>query len=252
MSTLKRTLLAMLCILPRACNAGRRGLPIADESRRSAGASTRPRDGLTTKTTLCAGNFAMATPAGAAAVTVAANNVGSPATDAARRARPIGPARAPTSPSRSWANRRHAARLLGQRLPVRRLVQESSASPSRAPTSTTTTPTRARAASRTRPGRRHSLRERHRQRDQGLVGRAQLERRRAARRDRATHQQHDRRPLHNWGALSPPPTTTPSPTATSPWGPERAAGPHLPERLVRLRHQGRGRHRRRRRLDRGT
>ena len=76
MSTLTRSLLAILCLLPAACGAGAAD-PGATTERAAAGGCVNPTAGMviTTTTTLCAGNFAMSTPAGAAAVTIAANNV---------------------------------------------------------------------------------------------------------------------------------------------------------------------------------
>jgi parallel beta-helix repeat protein len=76
MSLSKRTLLAVLCALPAACGD-------AQEPRESIGTQasalscTTPAAGMiiTANTTLCAGSFSMNTPAGSAAITVAANNV---------------------------------------------------------------------------------------------------------------------------------------------------------------------------------
>jgi parallel beta-helix repeat protein len=69
----QRTLLALLCILPAACGDERD--PV--DTRVSALTCTTPTNGMviTTSTTLCAGSFPMATAAGGAAITVAANNV---------------------------------------------------------------------------------------------------------------------------------------------------------------------------------
>jgi parallel beta-helix repeat protein len=79
MSKLKRTLLAALCVLPSACSVGTDAdSPSAVEQRAGAVTGcTNPTNGMviTANTTLCAGTFAMVTAAGAAAVTVAANNV---------------------------------------------------------------------------------------------------------------------------------------------------------------------------------
>jgi len=74
---LKRTLLAALCVLPSACAVGTDGTPAVESRAGAATGCVNPTNGMviTTNTTLCAGNFSMATAAGAAAVTVAASNV---------------------------------------------------------------------------------------------------------------------------------------------------------------------------------
>jgi parallel beta-helix repeat protein len=76
MSMVKRALLAALFTVPAACGIGGDG--DVTTSRQSAVVTcTNPTNGMviTTNTTLCAGNFSMATTAGNAAVTVGANNV---------------------------------------------------------------------------------------------------------------------------------------------------------------------------------
>lgn len=77
MLTLKRTLLAALCVLPSACAVAPDGAPAVETRAGAVTACTNPQNGMviTASTTLCAGNFSMATAAGAAAVTVAASNV---------------------------------------------------------------------------------------------------------------------------------------------------------------------------------
>jgi len=77
MSTLKPTLIAALWILPGACGVDRDAPTAVDERSGAVTGCTNPTNGMiiTASTTLCAGNFAMPTAAGAAAITVAASHV---------------------------------------------------------------------------------------------------------------------------------------------------------------------------------
>ncbi len=77
MSMLKRMLFAALWVLPSACGVEGDGHAPVEQRIGAVTGCTNPTNGMviTANTTLCGGNFAMATAAGAAAVTVAANNV---------------------------------------------------------------------------------------------------------------------------------------------------------------------------------
>jgi parallel beta-helix repeat protein len=78
MSTLKRALAAAaLFILPGACGVADDAETVSTSRQSNVVTCTNPTNGMviTTNTTLCAGNFQMATPSGGAAVTVGANNV---------------------------------------------------------------------------------------------------------------------------------------------------------------------------------
>jgi parallel beta-helix repeat protein len=77
MSMLKRMLITALWILPSACGVEGDGHTPVEERSGAVTGCTNPTNGMviSANTTLCAGNFAMSTAAGAAAITVAASNV---------------------------------------------------------------------------------------------------------------------------------------------------------------------------------
>ena len=76
MRNLKRSMLSALCIMPLACSAGIDADGLA-KNQSAATSCVTPTAAMviTTNTTLCAGTFSMNIPAGAAAITVGANNV---------------------------------------------------------------------------------------------------------------------------------------------------------------------------------
>src|SRR5262245_9433722 len=76
MSMLKRALVAAMLLVPGACGVGE-DADVTTFRQSNVVTCINPTQGMviTTNTTLCAGNFPMATPAGGAAVTVGANNV---------------------------------------------------------------------------------------------------------------------------------------------------------------------------------